>query len=60
MRVLEFGDYKELKAKYGSKAEIYPLPSARYTKPSVIIKPHQSYNPEIRWKVINQEEVYDE
>ena len=60
MRVLEFGDYEELKQKYGNESEIYPLPSAHYTKPSVIIKPHQSYNKNINWEIINQEEVHHE
>lgn len=57
MRVLDFGDYEELKAKYGSEAETYPLPPAHYTHPSIVIKPHQSFSKDINWKVINREEV---
>lgn len=60
MRVLDFGDYNELKAKYGSEVEVYPLPSAGITKPSLVVKSHKSYSKDIEWQIINREEVKNE
>lgn len=46
-RALDFGTVEELEAKYGKVgeifkvAEVYPLPDASITKPSLIIKPHK-------------------
>ncbi len=42
MRAIEFGDVDELRAKYGSNADILGLPDSRKTKPSIVIKPHRT------------------
>lgn len=59
MRVLEFGELKELKNKYGDVAEIYPLPDASITKPAIVVNPHKdSINkPDIYLAISNKEEV---
>jgi anaerobic dimethyl sulfoxide reductase subunit B (iron-sulfur subunit) len=41
MRLIEFGELKYLRKKYGRDSEIYPLPENHYTKPAVVIKPHK-------------------
>lgn len=41
MRVLEFGELKELQKKYGLHNEIYPLPKSDITNPSLVINPHK-------------------
>lgn len=41
MRVLDFGELKELQKKYGIVNEIYPLPQSSITGPSIVIKPHR-------------------
>ena len=44
-RALEFGDIEELRAKYGSKNEIAPLPDARLTSPNLIVRAHPDGRP---------------
>jgi anaerobic dimethyl sulfoxide reductase subunit B (iron-sulfur subunit) len=44
-RALDFGEITELRAKYGSENEIAPLPSARFTKPNLIVKAHPCARP---------------
>jgi anaerobic dimethyl sulfoxide reductase subunit B (iron-sulfur subunit) len=41
MRVLEFGDIDDLRAKHGNVDEIFPLPDRRLTEPSAVFKPHR-------------------
>lgn len=41
MRVLQYGELAELRAKYGTTASVEPLPNADLTKPSLVIKPHK-------------------
>lgn len=41
MRTFDFGEYDELKKKYGEETHIYPLPKASITEPSILIKPHK-------------------
>lgn len=41
MRALEFGEFDELRAKYGAEASIEPLPSSDITQPALVIKPHR-------------------
>lgn len=41
MRALDFGELRELRKKYGGTAEVYPLPKESYTKPALVIKPHE-------------------
>jgi len=41
MRVLEFGELKELQKKYGVQNEIYPLPKSALTNPALVINPHK-------------------
>ncbi len=40
MRVLDFGQSDELKAKYGQSQTIYPLPAPELTGPSLVVSPH--------------------
>jgi anaerobic dimethyl sulfoxide reductase subunit B (iron-sulfur subunit) len=40
-RVLEIGDYTELKAKYGDLINVQPLPDPSQTNPCVVINPHR-------------------
>jgi anaerobic dimethyl sulfoxide reductase subunit B (iron-sulfur subunit) len=45
MRVLDFGDMDELRAKYGNVREVAPLPSADITGPCMIVSPHRHAQP---------------
>ncbi|GBU09339.1 anaerobic dimethyl sulfoxide reductase subunit C [Gammaproteobacteria bacterium] len=38
LRALDFGLIEDLRAKYGTKADIAPLPSSKYTLPNLVIK----------------------
>lgn len=42
MRVLDYGDLEELRAKYGGMAEMEPLPAASITSPSFVMTPHRN------------------
>jgi len=59
MRVLDFGEIKEMKKKYGDVNEIYPLPKSSLTNPAVIINPHREAidSDDRQAKIINEEEV---
>ena len=41
MRVLHFGNLDELQAKFGTLNEIYPLPEATLTLPSLVVTAHK-------------------
>lgn len=41
MRALDFGEQNEIREKYGADCEVYPLPQAEITKPSITITPHK-------------------
>lgn len=41
MRVLEFGDLDELRAKYGALNDVFPLPDPSLTQPAVVFTPHR-------------------
>jgi anaerobic dimethyl sulfoxide reductase subunit B len=41
MRVIEFGELAELRAKYGNVNAIEPLPVGSLTNPSIVITPHR-------------------
>jgi anaerobic dimethyl sulfoxide reductase subunit B (iron-sulfur subunit) len=41
MRVLEFGEIEDLRAKYGDVVEIEPLPTKEITEPALVIGPHR-------------------
>ena len=41
MRALDFGDLKDLQAKYGSVASIEPWPEPEITEPCIVITPHR-------------------
>jgi anaerobic dimethyl sulfoxide reductase subunit B (iron-sulfur subunit) len=41
MRALDFGRYDEMTEKYGSLAQVYPLPDPALTGPGIIVKPHK-------------------
>ena len=40
-RALDFGDFAELKKKYGEVRRIVPLPDPAQTEPALVIKPHR-------------------
>ena len=42
MRALKVGELEELQAQYGTVNAIEPLPSAEYTKQSLVITPHKN------------------
>jgi anaerobic dimethyl sulfoxide reductase subunit B (iron-sulfur subunit) len=37
MRVLDFGELRDIKEKYGAGTELYPLPRSTATKPAIVI-----------------------
>ncbi len=41
MRVLDFGDIGELRARYGNLDDVYPLPERALTEPSIVFRPHR-------------------
>lgn len=45
LRALEFGPIDEIRAKYGALAAVAPLPDAKYTIPSIVIKPNPHAKP---------------
>lgn len=45
LRALEFGSIVELREKYGTNADIAPLPSSLVTKPNVVIKLNRNARP---------------
>ena len=45
LRALDFGPIAELRQKYGKLAAVAPLPSAHFTKPSIVIKPNANSRP---------------
>lgn len=61
MRVLDYGDLDELRAKYGEQASIEPLPSEEYTQPALVVTPHKDAQPSGagtgRISVLPQQEV---
>lgn len=42
LRVIEFGDIDELRAKHGETADTVGMPDSSITKPSIVILPHRS------------------
>ena len=40
-RALDFGDFDELKKKYGGTGRIFPLPEEDQTEPALVIRPHR-------------------
>lgn len=42
LRVIEYGDIDELRAKHGVAADTIGLPDSSITKPSIVITPHRS------------------
>ncbi|MBB1312054.1 DMSO/selenate family reductase complex B subunit [Aliivibrio logei] len=45
LRALEFGPIAELREKYGTNADVAPLPSSLITKPNIVIKPNRNARP---------------
>jgi anaerobic dimethyl sulfoxide reductase subunit B (iron-sulfur subunit) len=41
-RALDFGDYNDLKMKYGNVGRVFPLPDPSVAGPALIIKPHRN------------------
>lgn len=44
-RVLDFGEVSQLRAKYGDRAGIAPLPDPKVTSPNLVISPHPKARP---------------
>ena len=40
-RALDFGEYADLKQKYGGESQVFPLPDASVTGPAVVIRLHR-------------------
>lgn len=59
MRALDFGDYQELKDRYGDQGSIFPLPDPGITRPKFVINPHHQHEMTGRYdpEVTNMEEV---
>ncbi len=45
LRAPDFGPIAELRAKHGQLAAVAPLPSAHFTRPSIVIKPNANARP---------------
>lgn len=58
-RVIEFGDIEELRAKYGTVDNIYPLPDPSITQPNLVLKPHRQaiIGSSAPAKIGNEEEI---
>ncbi len=41
MRALDFGDLEDLRLRHGGREEIFPLPEASLTGPSLLVRPHR-------------------
>ncbi|WP_368876668.1 4Fe-4S dicluster domain-containing protein, partial [Proteus mirabilis] len=59
LRALDMAPIEELRAKYGDLAEIAPLPSAKYTKPNIVLKLNANSRPvgDTTGHLANPEEV---
>lgn len=59
LRALDMGPIEELRAKYGTLAEIAPLPSAEYTHPNIVLKLNANSRPvgDTTGHLANPEEV---
>ena len=58
-RALDFGERDDLVRKYGSLAQVFPLPDPRVSGPSLVIKPHRSaaQMKDLQPEVANWEEI---
>jgi len=41
MRAMDFGEIADLRAKYGDECEVFPLPPAHKTRPSLVVHAHR-------------------
>ena len=59
LRALDFGPIDELRAKYGDKADIAPLPPSNLTRPSLVLKGARTARPsgDEAGKIRNRKEV---
>ncbi len=59
MRVLDFGEKEELEARYGKNGEFFPLPEERFTKPALVVTPHNHSRKagNTEFQIANKEEV---
>ncbi|MGI9276341.1 MAG: DMSO/selenate family reductase complex B subunit [Endozoicomonas sp.] len=59
LRALEFGPVEELRAKYGDRAEMAPLPAASLTKPNLVIKASRQTRPsgDTTGRILNVREI---
>jgi len=58
MRVLDFGEYDELVAKYGDSGPVHPLPAPSITQPSIVLRAHKNAG-DANATVANVEELGD-
>ncbi|MFA7228812.1 MAG: DMSO/selenate family reductase complex B subunit [Melioribacteraceae bacterium] len=57
MRVLDFGELKEMQKRYGNIDGVFPLPKGEITKPNFVITPHKnSVGSENALAAVNNEE----
>jgi anaerobic dimethyl sulfoxide reductase subunit B (iron-sulfur subunit) len=40
-RALDYGEFEDLKRKYGTESRVFPMPDPALTGPAVVIKPHR-------------------
>lgn len=58
MRVLDFGDLKELESRHGAGGHLFPLPAADLTEPALVVRPHKdALKATNRAEIANREEV---
>ncbi len=58
-RALDFDEIETLRAKYGTQAEIAPLPKAHLTRPNLVVKAHALARPtgDTSGSILNPQEV---
>lgn len=59
LRALDMAPIDELRKKYGSLAQVAPLPAAHFTRPNIVIKPNANSRPtgDTTGKLANPKEV---
>jgi anaerobic dimethyl sulfoxide reductase subunit B (iron-sulfur subunit) len=58
MRARDFGPIEEMNTKYGTLAQVFPLPDPKITGPGIIIMPHKDAskaNPETAEVTVREE-----
>ena len=59
MRALHFGEYEELKSRFGNAGHVAPLPDPALTLPCLVVKPPRNAQPigSQLGKIVNPEEM---